>query len=59
MTEESEARQWTIERKFTGIANMHAADDQLPEVLDILRELFEYVKDIDARLQRRTRQTDV
>lgn len=46
----SKARQSRIERRFTEIANMHADDSPLPEILLLLRDLFEYVEEIEKKL---------
>jgi hypothetical protein len=48
--ETSQHRQREIERRFSNIANAPYLEDSTPEVIDLLRDLFEYVKDIEQRL---------
>ena len=49
--ERSETRrlQGRIEQRFSNIENMHHEHDPLPEMIDLMRDLFEYVKAIDKR----------
>lgn len=52
MNERSETseRHRRIEQRFSNIANMDHRDDPLPEMVSLMRDLFEYVKALDQRL---------
>lgn len=39
-----------IEQRFSNIANMDHRDDPSSELIGLMRDLFEYVKDVDERL---------
>lgn len=49
--ERSETRrlQGRIEQRFSNIENMHHEHDPSPEMIDLMRDLFEYMKAIDKR----------
>ncbi len=51
---ETSRRQGRIEQRFSNIANMHHDDNPAPELIGLMRELFEYVKAIDQRLINRS-----
>lgn len=46
---EGRRKQNRIELRFSSIANMDHRDDPLPEMISLMRDLFEYVKAIDKR----------
>lgn len=46
---EAARRQGRIEQGFSNLANMHHEHDPLPEVIGLLRNLFDYMKAIDDR----------